>query len=41
MRIKRLSRKDYLNVVEAIFFIDFLKGLSVTLRNLFRRPITT
>ncbi len=41
MGIRKLNRKDYLNILEAIFFIDFLKGLSVTLRNLLRRPITT
>jgi len=41
MGVKRVKRKDYLTLLEAILFIDFIKGLSVTLRNLFRKPITT
>ncbi len=41
MGVKRVNRKDFLNLIETIFFFDFLKGLSVTLRNLLRKPITT
>ncbi|NPB06606.1 MAG: NADH-quinone oxidoreductase subunit I [Aquificae bacterium] len=41
MRVKKVFRKDYLTLLESVLFLDFLKGLSVTLKNLLRKPITT
>ena len=37
MGIKKVDRKAFLNFIETVFFMDFAKGLSVTLKNLFRR----
>ena len=41
MGIKKVDRKAFLNFIETVIFMDFAKGLSVTLKNLFRRPKTT
>ncbi len=41
MKIKKIDRKAYLNLVETILFLDFIKGLSVTIRNMIKKPITT
>jgi NADH-quinone oxidoreductase subunit I len=41
MAIKKVDRKAFLNILEAVLFVDFIKGLSVTLKNLLRKPITT
>ncbi len=41
MGIKKINRKAYLNLVETVLFLDFIKGLSVTIRNMIKKPITT
>jgi NADH-quinone oxidoreductase subunit I len=41
MAIKKVDRKAFLNIIETVLFVDFIKGLSVTLKNLLRKPITT
>jgi NADH-quinone oxidoreductase subunit I len=38
MAIKKVDRKAFLNIIEAVLFVDFIKGLSVTLKNLLRSP---
>ena len=40
VRWKRVRSKP-LRIFETIFFIDFIRGLSITLKNAFRRTITT
>ncbi|MCS7084242.1 MAG: NADH-quinone oxidoreductase subunit I [Aquificaceae bacterium] len=39
--IKKVLRKPFLNIFETVFFIDFIIGLSTTLKNLLRKPFTT
>ncbi len=41
MKGKKIDRKAYLNLVETILFLDFIKGLSVTIKNMIKRPVTT
>ncbi len=40
MKVRKVFRKDFLNLLELVFFLDFIKGLSTTMRNLLRKPIT-
>jgi NADH-quinone oxidoreductase subunit I len=40
MGIKKVDRKAFLNLVETLLFVDLIKGLSVTFRNLLKKPIT-
>ena len=41
IKIKKLKRDDKLDFIETFLFLDFIKGLSITMKNLIRKPITT
>lgn len=41
IKLKKLRRDDSLGPLESVLFLDFIKGLTITMKNLLRKPITT